>query len=188
MQDEHDAVDAGLNTIVLPPHAHVYLGATPRVSPPWRITFQTLVGEAGTPPDTLRVRTLPTAPGVPIKLSNALAGSMLFTLPVGTDVRAIDAGTVIDAYPGTHVYTTHTVRIAPYQVVIVPIPRGNWQETVLPRAREIKAELEKAGIVVALTGNDAANAPMLAVNRRLGYRPVDSPALAERSLARTAAR
>jgi GNAT superfamily N-acetyltransferase len=45
-----------------------------------------------------------------------------------------------------------------------------------------------AGIVVALTGNDAANAPMLAVNRRLGYRPVDSPALAERSLAGTAAR
>ena len=28
-------------------------------------------------------------------------------------------------------------RIAPYQVVIVPIPRGNWQETVLPQAREI---------------------------------------------------
>ena len=29
-------------------------------------------------------------------------------------------------------------RIAPYQVVIVPIPRGNWQETVLPKAREIQ--------------------------------------------------
>ena len=28
-------------------------------------------------------------------------------------------------------------RVAPYQVVIVPIPRGNWQETVLPKAREI---------------------------------------------------
>ena len=27
-------------------------------------------------------------------------------------------------------------RVAPYQVVIVPIPRGNWQETVLPKARE----------------------------------------------------
>ena len=25
-------------------------------------------------------------------------------------------------------------RIAPHQVVIVPIPRGNWQETVLPKA------------------------------------------------------
>ena len=29
-------------------------------------------------------------------------------------------------------------RIAPYQVVIVPIPRGNWQETVLPKAQEIR--------------------------------------------------
>src|SRR5881409_3506912 len=29
-------------------------------------------------------------------------------------------------------------KIAPYQVVIVPIPRGNWRETVLPRAREIQ--------------------------------------------------
>ena len=26
-------------------------------------------------------------------------------------------------------------RVAPYQVVIVPIPRGNWQETVLPQAQ-----------------------------------------------------
>ena len=30
-------------------------------------------------------------------------------------------------------------RVAPYQVVIVPIPRGNWQETVLPQAQEIQA-------------------------------------------------
>ena len=35
-------------------------------------------------------------------------------------------------------------RIAPYQVVIVPIPRGNWQETVLPKAQEIKASLAGA--------------------------------------------
>ena len=32
-------------------------------------------------------------------------------------------------------------RIAPYQVVIVPIPRGNWQETVLPKAQAIRDEL-----------------------------------------------
>src|SRR6476659_4940145 len=32
-------------------------------------------------------------------------------------------------------------RVAPYQAVIVPIPRGNWQETVLPKAREIQAAL-----------------------------------------------
>ena len=33
-------------------------------------------------------------------------------------------------------------RVAPYQVVIVPIPRGNWQETVLPKAREIQARAD----------------------------------------------
>jgi prolyl-tRNA synthetase len=46
-------------------------------------------------------------------------------------------------------------RIAPYQVVIVPIPRGNWQETVLPRAREIQAELVRAGLRVMLDDRDA---------------------------------
>src|SRR6187455_2711136 len=46
-------------------------------------------------------------------------------------------------------------RIAPYQVVIVPIPRGNWQETVLPKARELKAELAKAGIRVMIDDRDA---------------------------------
>jgi prolyl-tRNA synthetase len=30
-------------------------------------------------------------------------------------------------------------RVAPYQVVIVPIPRGNWRETVLPQARRFAA-------------------------------------------------
>jgi prolyl-tRNA synthetase len=45
-------------------------------------------------------------------------------------------------------------RVAPYQVVIVPIPRGNWQETVLPRAREIKAALEQAGMRVMLDDRD----------------------------------
>src|SRR5687767_13992489 len=39
-------------------------------------------------------------------------------------------------------------RVAPYQVVIVPIPRGNWQETVLPKARELQAELVRAGVRV----------------------------------------
>src|SRR5688500_5940670 len=45
-------------------------------------------------------------------------------------------------------------RVAPYQVVIVPIPRGNWQETLLPRAREIKAQLEKAGMRVLVDERD----------------------------------
>lgn len=46
-------------------------------------------------------------------------------------------------------------RIAPYQVVIVPIPRGNWQETVLPKAREIRDALVAAGIRVMLDDRDA---------------------------------
>jgi prolyl-tRNA synthetase len=45
-------------------------------------------------------------------------------------------------------------RVAPYQVVIVPIPRGNWQETVLPKAREIQQQLVSAGIRVMLDDRD----------------------------------
>jgi prolyl-tRNA synthetase len=45
-------------------------------------------------------------------------------------------------------------RVAPYQVVIVPIPRGNWQETVLPVAREIHRELVQAGVRVRLDDRD----------------------------------
>jgi len=41
-------------------------------------------------------------------------------------------------------------RIAPYQVVIVPIGKDNWRETVLPRAKQIQAELVAAGIRVTL--------------------------------------
>ena len=36
-------------------------------------------------------------------------------------------------------------RIAPYQVVIVPIPRGNWQETVLPKAQADPRRARGAG-------------------------------------------
>ena len=36
-------------------------------------------------------------------------------------------------------------RIAPYQVVIVPIPRGDWRATVLPRAQDVAAALKRAG-------------------------------------------
>ena len=45
-------------------------------------------------------------------------------------------------------------RVAPYQVVIVPIPRGNWQETVLPKAREIQQQLVAAGVRVMLDDRD----------------------------------
>ena len=46
-------------------------------------------------------------------------------------------------------------RVAPHQVVIVPIPRGNWQETVLPRARQIRDELVARDIRVMLDDRDA---------------------------------
>ena len=45
-------------------------------------------------------------------------------------------------------------RIAPYQVVMVPIPRGNWRETVLPRAQEIRRDLMARGIRVMLDDRD----------------------------------
>ena len=45
-------------------------------------------------------------------------------------------------------------RIAPHQAVIVPIPRGNWQETVLPRAREIEQALTAAGVRVVLDARE----------------------------------
>ena len=46
-------------------------------------------------------------------------------------------------------------RVAPYQVVIVPISRGNWHETVLPRAREIRDALVRSGVRVFLDDRDA---------------------------------
>ena len=46
-------------------------------------------------------------------------------------------------------------RIAPYQVVIVPIPRGNWRETVLPKAQAIRDELVARGIRVMLDDRDS---------------------------------
>ena len=46
-------------------------------------------------------------------------------------------------------------KVAPYQVVIVPIPKGNWQETVLPKCREVADALRAAGIRVFLDDRDA---------------------------------
>src|SRR6478752_6363830 len=45
-------------------------------------------------------------------------------------------------------------RVAPYQVVIVPIGRENWRETVLPKAQEIQRQLVAAGIRVTLDERD----------------------------------
>ena len=47
-------------------------------------------------------------------------------------------------------------RIAPYQVVIVPIPRGNWKETVLPKAQRDPASSSRPrGVRVMLDDRDA---------------------------------
>ena len=45
-------------------------------------------------------------------------------------------------------------RIAPYQVVIIPIPRGNWKETVLPKAQAIRDDLVARGVRVMLDDRD----------------------------------
>ena len=46
-------------------------------------------------------------------------------------------------------------QIAPYQVVIVPIPRGNWRETVLPKAQAVRDDLVARGIRVMLDDRDS---------------------------------
>jgi prolyl-tRNA synthetase len=46
-------------------------------------------------------------------------------------------------------------KIAPYQVVIVPIPRGNWKDTVLPKCYEIRDQLNAAGIRVKLDADES---------------------------------
>jgi prolyl-tRNA synthetase len=45
-------------------------------------------------------------------------------------------------------------KIAPFQVVVVPIGRDNWRETVLPRAQELQREIAAAGIRVTLDARD----------------------------------
>jgi prolyl-tRNA synthetase len=47
-------------------------------------------------------------------------------------------------------------RVAPYQVVIVPIPprKGDWSEAVLPKARELRDRLRAAGARVHLDDRD----------------------------------
>lgn len=45
-------------------------------------------------------------------------------------------------------------RVAPVQVVIVPISIGNWKDTVLPVAQNIKDSMQKAGLRVHLDGRE----------------------------------
>ena len=46
-------------------------------------------------------------------------------------------------------------RLAPWQAVMIPIAVGNWQETVLPQARKIFADLKSKGLRVFLDDRDA---------------------------------
>jgi prolyl-tRNA synthetase len=73
-------------------------------------------------------------------------------------------------------------RVAPYQVVIVPIPprKGDWNEAVLPKARELQALLRAAGVRVHLddrdthqTGYKYADWEMRGVPLRLELGPKD---------------
>jgi prolyl-tRNA synthetase len=47
-------------------------------------------------------------------------------------------------------------KVAPHQVVIVPIPprKGDWTQTVLPKAREVRSALKEAGVRVHLDDRD----------------------------------
>jgi prolyl-tRNA synthetase len=45
--------------------------------------------------------------------------------------------------------------IAPWQVVIIPIPRGNWKETVLPACETIRGQLQAAGLRVKLDADES---------------------------------
>ena len=44
--------------------------------------------------------------------------------------------------------------VAPHQVVIVPIPRGNWKETVLPTCEAIRDQLTAIGVRVKLDATE----------------------------------
>jgi len=45
-------------------------------------------------------------------------------------------------------------RVAPFQVVIVPISMGNWKETVLPVVKAVEKELDEAGVRVKLDARE----------------------------------
>ena len=70
--------------------------------------------------------------------------------------------------------------VAPHQVVIVPIPRGDWKTTVLPTCEQIKADLTAKGFRVKLDASEE-NSPgwkfseyeMLGVPLRLEIGPKD---------------
>ena len=45
-------------------------------------------------------------------------------------------------------------RVAPTQVILVPIPRGDWKDTVLPKAQEIAANLRDVGVRIEIDARE----------------------------------
>ncbi len=45
-------------------------------------------------------------------------------------------------------------KVAPFQSVIIPISRGNWKETVLPKAKSLMTELKQKGFRIHLDDSD----------------------------------
>ncbi len=76
----------------------------------------------------------------------------VFTTSWGVSTRLIGGVIMVHGDDGGLILPP---RIAPYQVVIVPIPRGNWKETVLPRAQAIRDDLTSRGIRVMLDDRDS---------------------------------
>jgi prolyl-tRNA synthetase len=75
-----------------------------------------------------------------------------YTTSWGVSTRMI--GAVIMAH-GDDAGLVLPPKVAPYQVVIVPIPRGDWKETVLPKAESIRDALVAQGVRVMLDARES---------------------------------
>ena len=75
----------------------------------------------------------------------------VWTTSWGVSTRLIGGVIMTHGDDGGLVLPPH---VAPIQVVIVPIPRGNWKDTVLPKAEAIKAELEARGVRVKIDASE----------------------------------
>jgi prolyl-tRNA synthetase len=74
-----------------------------------------------------------------------------WTTSWGVSTRLIGALIMTHGDDGGLVLPPH---VAPHQVVIVPIPRGNWKETVLPAAEAIRNTLGAAGVRALLDARE----------------------------------
>src|SRR5688572_17604956 len=74
-----------------------------------------------------------------------------WTTSWGVSTRLIGAVVMVHGDDGGLVLPP---RVAPYQVVIVPISVGNWKETVLPKAEELRKAMVARGIRVFLDARE----------------------------------